>query len=51
MEKIQVYRILMGMLKERDHLVDLGTDGKMLFRLDDKYSGWGRGGLGSSGLR
>jgi hypothetical protein len=41
MEKIHVYSILMGRLKERDHLVDLGIDGKMLFRMDDKYSGWG----------
>jgi len=32
MEMIHVYRILMGSLKERDHLEDLGIDEKMLLK-------------------
>jgi hypothetical protein len=32
MEMIHVYRILMGRLKERDHLEDLGIDKKMLLK-------------------
>jgi hypothetical protein len=32
MEKIHVYRILMGRLKERDHLEDHGIDEKMILK-------------------